>query len=155
MTEAHRIWLPLTTPSQNQLRKWHFSKYGNFRDQCRALLAPVRSAPRGWYVSEKNGYCEVSGCQLQHYHTKGRNRFCRAHNNANPAPRKRKVTFTRHSSGTLDYGNMVGGMKPLLDALVLEGFLFDDSPAWLDDTYEQAKCRRGEGFVEIEIREVG
>lgn len=37
----------------------------------------------------------------------------------------------------LDYGNMVGGFKPLLDVLVRVHLLRDDSPEWLSDVYTQ------------------
>jgi len=32
----------------------------------------------------------------------------------------------------LDYDNLVGGVKQLLDAMIDEQFIYDDSPKWLD-----------------------
>jgi hypothetical protein len=71
-----------------------------------------------------------------------------------PVTTKRKVTITRHSAGTLDKGNLIGGCKPLLDALVRLGLLVDDSPEWLDDHYRQVKCPRKAARTEICIEEM-
>ena len=48
-------------------------------------------------------------------------------------------------------GNRAVIHKALLDALVIEGLVFDDSPDWLDCTYHQAKCRRGESRTVVEV----
>jgi Holliday junction resolvase RusA-like endonuclease len=37
----------------------------------------------------------------------------------------------------LDADNLVGGCKPVLDALKRLGVIVDDSPKWLDTLYEQ------------------
>ena len=66
---------------------------------------------------------------------------------------KRRVTITRYSSGTLDQGNLVGGCKPLIDAMVRLGLLVDDTPELLEDHYAQVKIPRKEmprTAVEIE-----
>jgi hypothetical protein len=65
--------------------------------------------------------------------------------------RKASVVIRRYSSGSLDYGNLVGGCKPLLDALRYEGLIHDDSVRWLDDRYEQHEAKRGEARTEVEI----
>lgn len=38
---------------------------------------------------------------------------------------------------TLDYANLVGGMKPIPDVLKRLGYIKDDSPRWLVLTYTQ------------------
>lgn len=52
----------------------------------------------------------------------------------------------------LDYGNLVGGFKPILDAMTLEFLLFDDSPEWVDDHYTQVvsnRLRHGETVITV------
>ena len=55
------------------------------------------------------------------------------------AKEKRCVKITRYSSRKLDYGNLVGGCKPLLDALKHAKLIVDDSPDWIADSYKQEK----------------
>ena len=66
-------------------------------------------------------------------------------------PELRYLVVTRHSSRSLDYDNFIGGCKPLLDALVREGLLFDDSPQWLEAEYRQEKCARIDARTEVEV----
>lgn len=47
------------------------------------------------------------------------------------------VTIERFGPKSLDHDNLVGGCKPILDALVKEGFLIDDAPTCLRVTYRQ------------------
>lgn len=70
-------------------------------------------------------------------------------------PRRAAVTFTRYSSGELDYGNLVGGCKGLLDALRYEGVIHDDSPRWVEERYLQAAAERGGGRTEIVVEYEG
>lgn len=56
------------------------------------------------------------------------------------ADKKRRVIITRYFGGhqkLRDKGNLIGGMKPLLDALVLEGALVGDRPQDVEDHYNQ------------------
>ncbi|RZL29691.1 MAG: hypothetical protein EOP64_00365 [Sphingomonas sp.] len=53
----------------------------------------------------------------------------------------RALYILRRGKRLLDYGNLVGGMKLLVDAIVRENLLFDDSPAWVHDTYAQQICK--------------
>lgn len=46
-----------------------------------------------------------------------------------------EIQITRYGAKKLDQGNLVGGCKPLLDALKDLGAITDDSPKWLKDTY--------------------
>jgi hypothetical protein len=41
--------------------------------------------------------------------------------------RKAQITIVRHSERMLDYDGLVGSMKPVVDALVKNGILADDS----------------------------
>lgn len=71
------------------------------------------------------------------------------------AKARRIVRLTRELTGRerpRDYGNLVGGLKPVLDAMVRVGVLVDDSEQWLTDIYEQQ--RTTERCVRIEIWEV-
>lgn len=68
------------------------------------------------------------------------------------AARKREVKITRYSARTLDVDNLVGGCKPLVDALVTAGVLVDDSPEWVTVTYAQGKERRVFGRTLVEVR---
>lgn len=47
------------------------------------------------------------------------------------------VTVDRYGPRVIDADNAIGGSKMLIDALVAEGFLIDDSPAHLQATYRQ------------------
>ena len=67
--------------------------------------------------------------------------------------KKRQVKITRFSTRLLDYGNLVGGCKPLLDAMKLSGLIVDDAPKWINDEYFQEKCKRGFERTEIIIQE--
>lgn len=57
----------------------------------------------------------------------------------------------------IDEGNLVGGAKPLPDALKKFGWIVDDSPKWCKIKYEQRKIensKEAEGtWIEIEIEE--
>lgn len=54
-----------------------------------------------------------------------------------------------------DFINLVGGYKPVVDALVLEGLLVDDRPAMLVDAYEQERVDKGrQSGVWFELGEV-
>lgn len=58
------------------------------------------------------------------------------------AKEKRRARFTRFYAGRKqrrDFGNLVGGCKTLLDALVREGLLVDDDPDHVEDYYHQER----------------
>jgi hypothetical protein len=70
---------------------------------------------------------------------------------------KRRVRFTRHYGGRgqrRDYGNLVGGCKTLLDALVGEGLLVDDDPDHVEDYYHQEQLELGTSHVTIVLEEL-
>ena len=50
---------------------------------------------------------------------------------------KRAVRLMSFRPGMLDAGNLAGGFKPLEDALIDLGLIFDDSPKFTDISYFQ------------------
>jgi len=57
-----------------------------------------------------------------------------------PAVGRRRLTLTRiyaRGQRALDRDNLAGGAKPLVDAIVREGLLRDDTPAWLELHHDQ------------------
>jgi len=50
---------------------------------------------------------------------------------------KYSISIISYRKKQLDYDNLVGGCKQLIDALTDEGFIFDDSPDYIDLHVEQ------------------
>jgi hypothetical protein len=74
-----------------------------------------------------------------------------------PADTYRRVYLTRlfaNRCRPYDYGNLVGGGKPILDALVWNGLLIDDSPSYVDEYYFQEKNPTGTHAVRVVIEDV-
>lgn len=81
---------------------------------------------------------------------------------------KARVVIERHSVGTPDYDNLVGGGKPLIDCLTTPvmgkggrqrnkrglGIVVDDSPAHLTAEYHAVKCRLCEQKTVVTITEL-
>ncbi len=61
-----------------------------------------------------------------------------------PAQGRMKVRITSYRARFLDHDNLVGGAKPLVDAMCRQGLIKDDSPAWVEIDYQQIKVGRGE-----------
>lgn len=57
--------------------------------------------------------------------------------------------FKRHGQVLLDYDNLVGGMKPLVDALCIEQLLLDDSEAGALIRYKQRSAESGGVTIEL------
>lgn len=74
-----------------------------------------------------------------------------------PAPAgRRRVIITRYYSGRgqrYDKGNLIGGCKPLLDAMVLARLLLDDREEDVEDHYGQEPS--SEPGVHIVLEELG
>jgi Holliday junction resolvase RusA-like endonuclease len=65
------------------------------------------------------------------------------------------LQFTRYSSMEPDFDNLVNSFKPIMDALVKAKIIKDDKPSIVGNpTYGWQKCKKGEGKIEIEIKEV-
>jgi len=70
----------------------------------------------------------------------------------------RRVIITRLYSGrgqARDRGNIVGGCKPLLDAMHMVNLLVDDKDEWCRDFYGQERGDRSGVIVELEELENG
>ncbi len=67
------------------------------------------------------------------------------------APRNKKATvsFTLYRKRLMDEDAATGSLKPIIDALVRLGFLFDDSPLWM--TLNKPVQLKGEPRTDIEI----
>ncbi len=63
---------------------------------------------------------------------------------------KAKITIERYGPKKLDNDNFVGGAKQLVDSLVREGFLVDDSPDHLVAQYIQHISKTARTIVHIE-----
>ena len=57
-------------------------------------------------------------------------------------PRKKcSILVISYRKRLLDYDNLVGGCKQLVDAMIEECLIHDDSPDFLDIKYEQYKAK--------------
>lgn len=73
-----------------------------------------------------------------------------------PAEAKRRVLIVRQygkRKRAYDYGNLVGGCKPLLDCLKEHSLILDDSPKQLADYYLQERSPDGTDNVTIVIED--
>jgi len=72
---------------------------------------------------------------------------------------RRRLTLTRIYAGRqreLDRDNLAGGAKPLVDAIVREGLLVDDTGAWLELHHAQEHgTTRGNRGVRVLLEELG
>ena len=63
------------------------------------------------------------------------------------------VTVTRHASRQLDWDNMGGGLKFLLDAMVKNKIIVDDNPDCVVSLdLKQEKCKRKDEKTVVEIK---
>lgn len=108
------------------------------------FATPSQNVYQRWHWAQKKRFRDQ--CQM-HLEVQ-----CRLSPHGRP-PRnvKMHVCVTRHSAGVLDYGNLVGGCKPVLDALVRVGLLVDDSPKWVTEAYQQETHPQGVGATDIFI----
>src|SRR5690349_10526922 len=63
---------------------------------------------------------------------------------------KAKVTITRHGRRICDDDNCIGGYKMLIDSLVREGILADDSPDHITLVSHQKVSKTPHTIVEVE-----
>ena len=54
-------------------------------------------------------------------------------------PKKLNLEIVSYRKRLLDYDNLIGGCKQLIDAMIEEGFIWDDSPKYLDLKVKQIK----------------
>jgi len=71
-------------------------------------------------------------------------------------PRKMRLNIVSYRKSFLDKDNFIGGLKPLIDAIKELKLIYDDSPEFLDDKYEQKiEKKRKNQRTEITIFRVG
>ena len=61
------------------------------------------------------------------------------------------VHIERESAGTLDFDNLAGGCKPILDALQACGIIRDDTIDAVRVQYRQRKGKRGQGKTRVKV----
>lgn len=121
VTRRWEFLLPIRTPSQNDLA----SNRGGARHRYR----------RARNEFELEFLRAAAGLRIPH------------------AMRRRRVTLTRLFSGRerkFDYGNLVGGCKLVLDAMIRAWLIVDDAPKWLEDHYLQVRGSESGLLVIIE-----
>jgi hypothetical protein len=70
---------------------------------------------------------------------------------------RRRVSITRCYSGQQkerDHGNLVGGLKAAVDAMVIVGLLRDDKPKWAEIHYHQRRVEKSERGTVITVEEL-
>lgn len=156
--------LPLLTRSQNTYQRAHWLErhklVGQFRRLIGHQLNELREhddslktwPPLPQKRAAKASSCTAIGCMrcVVEIDERGQS-WCEEHASLRIPPEKRRIAITRHGTKLLDYGNLVGGCKPLLDALVAEGVLYDDSPAWVEDHYQQTIAPKKEVGIVVEV----
>jgi len=132
------VFLPLATFSQNSRGASNKGRgrieYRNKRDSYTFLLlaeARKRGIPTEAPLAVKLRTNRKGERQVIFETRKTRPRF-----GARRVVLTRLYTAREHE---YDRGNLIGGMKPLVDAMVIAGLLYDDSPACLDDHYKQRR----------------
>ena len=65
------------------------------------------------------------------------------------------LTITSYRARLLDMDNLIGGCKPILDALSLEGFIWDDSSKYINCRYYQQQSPKDQRYTEITRESVG
>lgn len=63
-----------------------------------------------------------------------------------------RLVLTRFSSNEPDFDGLAGSFKPVIDGLVAAKVLVDDKSSNIGQpTYKWEKCKRGEGFIKVEV----
>ena len=63
-----------------------------------------------------------------------------------------EIFITRYGSTPMDWDNVYGGFKPLLDALIIGGIISDDNPAVVTKLEAaQVKCKRKDAQTRVVI----
>ena len=60
--------------------------------------------------------------------------------------KKYKIKIISYRARKLDYDNLVLGCKGLVDAMIDENLIWDDSPDYVDVTYEQVTGQLSENY---------
>lgn len=70
-----------------------------------------------------------------------------------PKKRRAYITFHVRRHKRLDKGNLIGGHKPLLDALQWSGWCVTDHPKWVNEMYPDQELGDPKTVISIEIPE--
>ena len=65
--------------------------------------------------------------------------------------KKYKLTIISYRKRLLDFDNLVLGCKGLIDAMIDENLIYDDSPDYIDVTYEQYTKKEHKHFKESTV----
>jgi len=65
--------------------------------------------------------------------------------------KKYKLTIISYRKRKLDFDNLVLGCKGLIDAMIDENLIYDDSPDYIDVTYEQYTKKELKYFKECTV----
>lgn len=65
--------------------------------------------------------------------------------------RRVSLTLTRYGLRVLDAGNLAASFKPVEDGLKDAGVIVDDSPKWVEVSFKQMLCKRGEERVTVAV----
>ncbi len=131
MTESVIIEIPRVPPSLNDLRG---RKYRNYHDYKRLRELWATELAVKFTATERHRLFEQSITRV--------------------ADGKRiGVHILARRKRLLDSDNLVGGVKPVLDAMK-EFLIFDDSPKYIDLVVEQAKCGSARQCTVITLRQV-
>lgn len=122
-----KIDIPRVTPSLNQWQRLHWRRRSALRRRFGEDLLVAMQARR----------------RLE------RHRLARLKKTESPL----RVTIVRHGKRLLDPDNLVGGAKPLIDAMRDLGLIVDDDPAHLELTVKQQKAKEPKMLVLIETEE--
>jgi len=123
MNRQHlRIVIEGVTPSLNKYLGMHWAQRRKLRPQY-AWAVRVAMLEAGW-AEEGDLYPELTP--------------------------KMKVQITSHRKALLDRDNLVGGAKPLIDALKDVHAIRDDSPAWVSIEYIQVVDKGNKTVIDLE-----
>lgn len=62
-----------------------------------------------------------------------------------------RLVLRSYRARLMDYANLVGGAKPIPDALIRLGYLKDDSPRWFHCEYFQFQVKKPDERTELEF----
>ncbi len=121
------------TPLLNVWQRWHWAKRRKYTQELSKAIWII------WSTVSKHFYPDFKTFKKCH------------------------VTIERHSAGLPDWDGLYGGLKPLLDCLVVRtdrnphglGFIEDDNPNCIMTlTAKPIKCKRKEGKTVVIIEQV-
>lgn len=118
------FWIPRVTPSNNVMLRMHHMARHKLNE---TWMWEIRVAINEW--EEERGELVMAGWGV-----------------------KRGLRVESHRHNTVDEDNLLGGLKPLIDALVHHRLLWDDTPKDIELKVDQKINRDNTGtYVEISL----